>query len=87
MHNLIICNVQYKSKSIHTSLGEIVQAKGNYDTCPLGWVRNVILKIGIAEIELHGKMPRIITSWKCRHALIPRGDFQKLACMIFIVLI
>ena len=49
MHNLIICIVQYKSKSIHTSLGEIVQAKGNYDTCPVGWVRNVILKIGITN--------------------------------------
>lgn len=87
MRNLIISIIQYKSKSIHTSLGEIVQAKGNYDTCPVGWVRNVILKIGITEIELHGKMPRIITSQKCRRALIPRGDFQKLAYMIFIVLI
>ena len=87
MHNLIICIVQYKSKSIHTSLGEIVQAKGNYHTCPIGWVRNVILKIGITEIELHGKMQRIITSRKCRRTLIPHGDFYKLAYMIFIVLI
>lgn len=87
MHNLIICIVQYKSKSIHTSLGEFVQSKGNYHTCPIGWVRNVILKFGIAEIELHGKMPQIITSRKCRRTLIPHGDFQKLAYMIFIVLI
>ena len=49
MRNLIISIIQYKSKSIHTSLGEIVQAKGNYDTCPIGWVRNVILKNLVAQ--------------------------------------